>query len=457
MSGNYLGPPQDSHLSGFEWGGEWTVTYETFRDMGIAFAVALVLIYMLVVWEFGNFTLPAIVVAPIPLTLIGIIPGHWLLNAEFTATSMIGFIALAGIIVRNSILLVDFSKHEIARGVNVVDAVINACKTRTRPIIITAFALVAGSSVILFDPIFQGMAISLLFGVLVSTLLTLLVIPLGCISGRKAFGVETEYTEGPVGVAGGAAMPLSPLPQGAADQGAVAGKRGKGKFGRSILSLLYYIGMYVFVLIKDIIVGTVELVFSIARVIGRRLKTNKSDTKDSVRVPIRNDAVSESSEAVGESSSVANEQRYPEGKQMSAARQPPQSKVEQVNESETQTDLKASVSPASSGEKSSPRKSSKPVVEESIVSVDRGSDSALTQEPTAPAGKQTRVKGTQTAAPSKRKRSGKRLAAEKTSSDADEVKEKSKPGPRGVSKRARTGPARKARRGIRLKHNIMDE
>lgn len=187
LQSHYLGPPASSLQSGFEWGGEWTVTYETFRDMGAAFGVALILIYMLVVWEFGNFTLPAIIMAPIPLTLIGIIPGHWLFNAEFTATSMIGFIALAGIIVRNSILLVDFARHEIDRGMHVIDAMIQACKTRTRPILITALALVAGSSVILFDPIFQGMAISLMFGVLVSTLLTLLVIPLGCVSGRRAF------------------------------------------------------------------------------------------------------------------------------------------------------------------------------------------------------------------------------------------------------------------------------
>lgn len=177
----FLGPPKIEQ-SGFEWSGEWTVTYETFRDMGLAFCVAMVLIYILVVWLFGNFLVPAIIMVPIPLTLLGIIPGHWLLDAEFTATSMIGWIALAGIIVRNSILLVDYSIHEIQKGSSIEDAVILACKTRTRPILITAFALVAGSGVIILDPIFQGMAISLLFGVLVSTLLTLVVIPLGCIS-----------------------------------------------------------------------------------------------------------------------------------------------------------------------------------------------------------------------------------------------------------------------------------
>jgi multidrug efflux pump subunit AcrB len=186
MSGTmFSGAPPDNGQSGFEWGGEWTVTYETFRDMGLAFGVALILIYMLVVAEFGNFVTPGVIMAPIPLTLLGIVPGHWLMGADFTATSMIGFIALAGIIVRNSILLVDFSIQEVARGLTVTEAVISACKARTRPIVITALALVAGSSVILTDPIFQGMAISLLFGVLVSTLLTLVVIPLGCVSAGR--------------------------------------------------------------------------------------------------------------------------------------------------------------------------------------------------------------------------------------------------------------------------------
>ncbi len=188
LSGTMMGPPEDNGLSAFEWAGEWTVTYETFRDMGAAFAVALVLIYMLVVGMFGNFLVPAIIMAPIPLTLLGIVPGHWLVgaltgsNAYFTATSMIGFIALAGIIVRNSILLVDFAVEEVRQGIDVREAVLRSCKARTRPIMITAFALIGGASVILTDPIFQGMAISLMFGVFVSTVLTLLVIPLGCVS-----------------------------------------------------------------------------------------------------------------------------------------------------------------------------------------------------------------------------------------------------------------------------------
>jgi len=179
-------PPGDDSSSSIEWTGEWTVTFETFRDMGAAFMVALVLIYILVVWEFGNFRIPALIMAPIPLTLLGIIPMHAIMGAEFTATSMIGWIALAGIIVRNSILLVDFSIHEIQRGVPVEQAVVRACTTRTRPIMITALALVCGSSVIFTDPIFQGMAISLASGVMVSTLLTLIVIPLGCMKASAS-------------------------------------------------------------------------------------------------------------------------------------------------------------------------------------------------------------------------------------------------------------------------------
>jgi multidrug efflux pump subunit AcrB len=187
VKGTYFGKPKDLDVFGFKWDGEWEVTYVTFRDMGLAFGAALVLIYMLVVAEFRNFTLPMVVMAPIPLTLIGIIPGHWMLGADFTATSMIGFIALAGIIVRNSILLVDFAKGKVAEGMSVRDSVVMAAEVRLRPIVITALALVIGSTVLLTDPIFQGMAVSLLFGSIVATFLTLVVIPLGCYSARKAF------------------------------------------------------------------------------------------------------------------------------------------------------------------------------------------------------------------------------------------------------------------------------
>ncbi|MCW9014940.1 MAG: efflux RND transporter permease subunit [Gammaproteobacteria bacterium] len=190
-----LGPPGDSFQSGFEWGGEWTVTYETFRDMGGAFMAALLLIYALIVWEFKNFTLGGLIMAPIPLTLIGIVPGHWFANAEFTATSMIGFIALAGIVVRNSILLVEFVKHEVASGTEIKEAVMNAGTARMRPILITALTLMAGSYMILDDLIFKGMAVSLLFGAGVATVLTLVVIPLGCISVRKQFYIVAGLTD----------------------------------------------------------------------------------------------------------------------------------------------------------------------------------------------------------------------------------------------------------------------
>ena len=179
--------------SQFDWGGEWTVTWDTFHDMGIAFIGALLLIYMVIVAQFGNFILPAVIMAPIPLTLIGIMPGHWIIGADFSATSMIGFIALAGIIVRNSILLVDFARQcMIEEGVSVTEAVIKSCEARTRPIAITALALIGGSLVILDDPIFQGMAVSLIFGGAVSTILTLLVIPLGCISAGKALAGDSK-------------------------------------------------------------------------------------------------------------------------------------------------------------------------------------------------------------------------------------------------------------------------
>jgi multidrug efflux pump subunit AcrB len=186
LSGTLTGPPPADGHSAFAWTGAWTVTYETFRDLGLAFAVALLMIYFLLVMEFSDFRIPMIIMAPIPLTLLGIIPGHWLLGAEFTATSMIGFIALSGIIVRNSILLVDFALQELARGLPMQEALVSACQARTRPILITALALVGGSAVILTDPIFQGMAVSLLFGVLVSTLLTLAVVPLGCQTMQRA-------------------------------------------------------------------------------------------------------------------------------------------------------------------------------------------------------------------------------------------------------------------------------
>ncbi|WP_334153589.1 efflux RND transporter permease subunit [Tepidimonas sp.] len=160
-----------------KWDGEWQVTYETFRDMGAAYAVGLVLIYLLVVAQFRSYLTPLIIMAPIPLTMIGIMPGHALLGAQFTATSMIGMIALAGIIVRNSILLVDFIELETAKGMPFKEAVIQSAAVRAQPIALTALAAMLGAFFILDDPIFNGLAVSLIFGIAVSTLLTLVVIP----------------------------------------------------------------------------------------------------------------------------------------------------------------------------------------------------------------------------------------------------------------------------------------
>jgi multidrug efflux pump subunit AcrB len=161
-----------------KWDGEWQITYEVFRDLGIAFAAVLVLIYILVVAWFRHFVTPLIIMAPIPLTLVGIMPGHWLFGAFFTATSMIGFIALAGIIVRNSILLIDFIQMQWRECGKLDDSVVKAGLVRFRPIVLTAAAVVVGAFVILFDPIFQGLAIVMMFGAVGSTALTLVAVPI---------------------------------------------------------------------------------------------------------------------------------------------------------------------------------------------------------------------------------------------------------------------------------------
>jgi multidrug efflux pump subunit AcrB len=182
---HYAQAPWSESRVAVKWDGEWQITYETFRDMGIAFAIAMLLIYLLIVGEFQSFLTPLIIMAPIPLTLIGIVPGHWITGSYFTATSMIGFIALAGIIVRNSILLVDFIELQRREGWPLQEAVIRAGAIRTRPILLTAAALMVGAFVIIIDPIFQGLAVSLLFGVGASTLLTLVVIPVLYVSLMK--------------------------------------------------------------------------------------------------------------------------------------------------------------------------------------------------------------------------------------------------------------------------------
>ncbi|MBK8230941.1 MAG: efflux RND transporter permease subunit [Candidatus Eisenbacteria bacterium] len=184
-------PPNDQRLA-VKWDGEWQITYEVFRDMGIAFAAVMLLVYVLVVAWFRSFLTPLVIMAPIPLTLIGILPGHWMTGMFFTATSMIGFIALAGIIVRNSILLVDFINLELEAGSSLEAAVLKAGAVRMRPIALTAAALVVGGLVIVLDPIFQGLAVSLIFGVVVATALTLVVIPLLYYLQLKATGLPHQ-------------------------------------------------------------------------------------------------------------------------------------------------------------------------------------------------------------------------------------------------------------------------
>jgi multidrug efflux pump subunit AcrB len=174
----YTQQPETQDNYSLKWDGEWQITYEVFRDLGIAFAAVILIIYMLIVGWFQNFTVPLVMLAAIPLSLVGIILGHWLMDAYFTATSMIGFIALAGVMVRNSILLIDFINIRLGEGIPLKQAIIEAGAVRTTPILLTAGAVVLGAVIILFDPIFQGLAISLMGGTITSTFLTLLVVPL---------------------------------------------------------------------------------------------------------------------------------------------------------------------------------------------------------------------------------------------------------------------------------------
>jgi multidrug efflux pump subunit AcrB len=169
--------PRLSSETAIKWDGEWHITYEVFRDLGIAFGVVMILIYILVVAWFENFITPLIIMSAIPLALIGIIPAHWAMKAFFTATSMIGFIASSGIVVRNSIILVDFIELKVSQGVPFKRAVIDAGVIRFRPMLLTALAVIIGAGVILLDPIFQGLAISLISGQVASTLLSRVAVP----------------------------------------------------------------------------------------------------------------------------------------------------------------------------------------------------------------------------------------------------------------------------------------
>jgi multidrug efflux pump subunit AcrB len=189
----YMEQPTDESDFTVKWDGEWQITLEVFRDLGVAFLVVIVIIYMLIVGWFQNFKTPMVMMLAIPLSLIGIVFGHWLLSAYFTATSFIGMIALAGVMVRNSVLLIDFIEIRLNEGVPLKQAIIEAGAVRTTPILLTTGAVVIGASIILFDPIFQGLAISLVFGAVVSTVLTLLVVPvIYYITERKKWETTTE-------------------------------------------------------------------------------------------------------------------------------------------------------------------------------------------------------------------------------------------------------------------------
>ncbi|MCZ8295951.1 MAG: efflux RND transporter permease subunit [Flavobacterium sp.] len=191
VSDLYMGQPEDESNFTVKWDGEWQITLEVFRDLGAAFLVVIIIIYMLIVGWFQNFKTPIVMMLAIPLSLVGIVLGHWLLGAFFTATSFIGMIALAGVMVRNSVLLIDFIEIRLNEGIPLKQAIIDAGAVRTTPILLTTGAVVIGASIILFDPIFQGLAISLVAGAIVSTLLTLIVVPLiYYITERKKW--ETE-------------------------------------------------------------------------------------------------------------------------------------------------------------------------------------------------------------------------------------------------------------------------
>ena len=192
----YMKQPDDESDFTVKWDGEWQITLEVFRDLGAAFAVVIIIIYMLIVGWFQNFKTPMVMMVAIPLSLVGIVLGHWLLGAFFTATSFIGMIALAGVMVRNSVLLIDFIEIRLNEGIPIKQAIIDAGAVRTTPILLTTGAVVIGAIIILFDPIFQGLAISLVFGAIVSTLLTLIVVPLiYYMSEKKKWEkIQSEYS-----------------------------------------------------------------------------------------------------------------------------------------------------------------------------------------------------------------------------------------------------------------------
>jgi multidrug efflux pump subunit AcrB len=192
----YAEQPSDESNFTVKWDGEWQITLEVFRDLGVAFLVVIVIIYMLIVGWFQNFKTPIVMMLAIPLSLIGIVLGHWILGAFFTATSFIGMIALAGVMVRNSVLLIDFIEIRLNDGIPLKQAIVEAGAVRSTPILLTTGAVVIGASIILFDPVFQGLAISLVAGAVISTILTLLVVPvIYYISERKKWETSQDSSK----------------------------------------------------------------------------------------------------------------------------------------------------------------------------------------------------------------------------------------------------------------------
>ncbi len=417
LEGTWTGPPETDTVSGFEWGGEWTVTYETFRDMGMAFAAAIILIYMLVVMEFGNFSLPAVIMAPIPLTLVGIIPGHWLFGAEFTATSMIGFIALAGIIVRNSILLVDFTKREVEEGRPVTDSVLLACKARTRPIVVTALALVGGSGVIIFDPIFKGMAISLAFGVLVSTVLTLVIIPLGAITVRKSFA-EKELDDS--GAAIYKDLHYDPILEG--DYSAEKDDDDEKGILDYIAITLGFIWLFILSMAIALRDFTLDLVRSIYRLITRKSRQSSTAPASTVETP----AVKQS-EQVAAAGSIA----------------PPKESLVEAGKSDDSTAGKQAADDSSEIA--------------SAQNPQAGSENSSKMEVAPKAATVVKKKAGKKSAAKKAvsKKAAKKKAASKVISRKTSLKADTKAKPAAIKKA--TSAKKPGRRGIRLKSDIDDD
>jgi hypothetical protein len=405
--------------------------------MGMAFAAAIILIYMLVVVEFGNFSLPAIIMAPIPLTLVGIIPGHWLFGAEFTATSMIGFIALAGIIVRNSILLVDFTKHEIEDGRPVTDSVLLACKARTRPIVVTALALVGGSGVIIFDPIFKGMAISLAFGVLVSTVLTLVVIPLGAISVRKAFAEKSINRSGEAVYAD---LPYDPILEGEYEGAEVDPDREKG-----LIDYLAAALNFIWIFIVSMLVAFWDFLVALFKSL-LRLFSGKSDDKSPP-----SPATTSGGSAPAPAPISAEQKPLPPAEPPKSDPEPEVRESVSVDTSDSsghsETETTSTETPSDKVDKTpkaQPREVEQSEVE-SLTTADSGVESDKVSVGSAPVNKVDRPK------------TEKKKPAKKTSTVTKKSVNKESKRKKSMAKKTAVAPKSAHRRGIRLKSDIDDE